>query len=195
MGAWQARQMGASISAYPYETPDACPQAVVRQLSPPARMRHRPLVENTTNKVYQKGDKENDGKDASRADAPRLVRLDPRAGVLRAHLEEVCAFVRRADKGDDGLGARGVAVAEEGEGGGFPPLWLLRRRRCRLGILQVLLFFIVGVALVFVGGAIVFRCAARLFLARSWAGRAVLVLENQLPAARDEDRRLCSAPS
>lgn len=86
-------------------------------------MRHGALVKHASAHVHADGDEEDDGKDAARAHAARLVRLDSGAGVRGPDIEEVGALVwRAADVAHDGLFAHHLVVADEGEGGRLAPL-------------------------------------------------------------------------
>lgn len=186
--------------------PDARPQGVVGQLAPAARVRDGPLVEDAAEDVDEHGDEEDDGEDAARPDGPGRVRLDARAGVVRAHLEEVGALVRvGAHERRRRLRVQRVVVAQERNGRRLAPS--SRRRRCccclrwrrgrgpggrggderRAGAVHpVLLVFIL---VVFVLRAIVDGCAGGalvVLVGIRATGRAAGVLEDELAASRGQ---------
>lgn len=103
------------------EVPDTGPETIVWQLSPSTSIFHIPVVEDTSSKVDDDGDDDDNCKDAAGAHASWLVGFHTGTGMLRAHDKQVGAFVWvGADKGNSSGGADGVAVASESEGGGFP---------------------------------------------------------------------------
>ena len=186
--------------------PNPRPQTKIRQLPPPPRMRNSALVKHATNDIHQHGNKKDDGEDAARPHAARLVGLGARTRVLRAHLEEVGALVRvGADEGE-GCGRVGVVVAEEGDCGGFVAegglfvfFFLLVLVvfvvfvvvfGAALGF-GVLVLLVVVVVVVLVSRALV--DAGALVLVGGAAGRAALVLENELAPSRDEVAGLLAA--
>ena len=185
--------------------PNPRPQTKIRQLPPPPRMRNSALVKHTANDIHQHGNKKDDGEDAARPHAARLVGLGARTRVLRAHLEEVGALVRvGADEGEGGRGVR-VAVAEEGDGGGFVAEGLFLFFFFLLFLLVVvvvvvilgaalgfgfLLLFVV-IVVVLVSRAIVDTGALVLVGGAAW--RPALVLENELAPPRDELAGLLAA--
>ena len=160
------------------KTPHPRPQAVVGQLSPPSRVGHSPLIEDASDQVYQHGNEEDDGKYAPRPDAAGLMGLSAGTGVLRPHLEEVCAFVGvHADKGCRGTGVDRVPVAEERDSRRLPPLGI--RRRSGYATVAV-----VAVLVILVPRSVMDRVPGIALLSRA-ARRAAGVLKDELPSAGD----------
>lgn len=101
--------------------PHARPHRIIRTLPPPPLPHHDALIRTPTHQVGQQGDDEDDAKHAPGAQRPGLGgRGRAAAEVAAARLEDVDAVVGCAEEGEGRVRGEGrVAVAEEGEEGGF----------------------------------------------------------------------------
>jgi len=134
------------VFSYTQEPPDARPQRIIGQLSPPPLMHHRALVHPAADQIHQHGDQYDDAEDAAGAESLDFG-FDAAAGVGGAAFEEIDAFVYGGDEGDAGFGDGGGLLAEEGDDCGFAALGVF------LGVVVVFIFVVV-VFVVVRGGAV-----------------------------------------
>lgn len=105
-------------SAYREKVPDSSPKCIIGQLPPTTGIGDIALVENTTSKVHNDGDDDDNRKNAAWSHASRFVRFDTRACMLGSDNKHVVALIRvRADKGDGCSRSYRVAVATKRKGG------------------------------------------------------------------------------
>lgn len=112
------RQEEEMCSTHREKVPDSSPKCIIGQLPPATSIGDIALIEDTTSKVYNDGNDDDDGKNAARSHASRFMRFDPRACMLGPHNKHVVALIRvRAYKGDGRSRSYRVAIATKRKGG------------------------------------------------------------------------------